>query len=187
LTSIEIPNSVISIGDYAFHGCFALESITVAEDNQNYKIQDNCLLTKDGKTLILGIDTNVIPNGVETIEDYAFSGLNITSIIIPYGVRTIGYYAFSDCKGLTSIVIPNSVETIGEYAFYNCENLESVVIPNSVTTMGYNAFGYCGNLTIYCGAESAPEGWELYWKDGNIDVYWSGEWHYEDGVPTAGA
>ena len=46
--------------------------------------------------------------------------------IIPDTVEEIGEYAFSGCSGLTSVVIPNSVTSIGKYAFYECEHLSSV-------------------------------------------------------------
>ena len=130
LISINIPNSVISIGDRAFYNCYNLTSITVDADNTSYKSVDGNLYTKDGKTLI----------------QYAI-GKTATIFTIPSGVETIGDYAFSHCSSLTSIEIPNGVMSIGSSAFHYCTSLMSVSIGNSVTSIGYDAFGYCSGLT----------------------------------------
>lgn len=74
----------------------------------------------------------VIPDGVTSIGDYAFSRCtSLTNIKIPNSVTSIGDWAFSDCTSLTSITIPNSVTSIGDTAFYKCKNLTSVIIPRT--------------------------------------------------------
>ena len=112
-----IPNSVTGIGEYAFHGCKGLTSITIPNS-----------VTSIGGWAFDGC------NG-------------LTSITIPNSVTNIGNCAFQGCSGLTSITIPNSVTSIGEYAFNNCSGLTSVTIPNSVTSIGNYAFAWCSNLT----------------------------------------
>ena len=96
----------------------------------------------------------------------------LTSVVIPNSVTSIGNNAFSDCTGLTSVKIPNSVTSIGNYAFLGCTGLTSIVIPNSVTTIGWNAFNACESLTIYCEAESKPDGWYFSWNPLNRPVVW---------------
>ena len=128
LEAIEIPDSVTSIGDGAFAGCDALNSIQVADDNQFYKSVDNCLLSKDGLSLILGCNASIIPNSVTSIGKYAFHGCSgLKAIKIPDGVTSIGDRAFYDCSGLEAIEIPNSVTSIGDGAFYGC-NLIAITI-----------------------------------------------------------
>ena len=117
LTSVTIPNSVTSINEYAFSGCYGLTSVT-------------------------------IPNSVTSIGEYAFSGCSgLTSVTIPNSVTYIGGYTFSRCSGLTSVTIPNSITYIGNGIFFNCSGLTSVTIPNSVTSIGESAFDYCSGLT----------------------------------------
>ena len=94
-----IPNSVTSIGEYAFCGCRGLTSITIPDS-----------VTSIGEYAFCGC-----------------SGL--TSITIPDSVTSIGGYAFRYCRGLTSITIPNSVTSIGKYAFYDCTQLSIIRIP----------------------------------------------------------
>ncbi|MDE6715071.1 MAG: leucine-rich repeat domain-containing protein, partial [Muribaculaceae bacterium] len=87
-----------------------------------------------------------IPNSVQTIGNYAFSGCDgLTSVTIPNSVTTIGEAAFRNCSGLTSVTIPNSVTTIGDNAFSGCSGLTSIVIPNSVQIIGNDAFRGSGS------------------------------------------
>ena len=101
LTEIRIPDSVTAIGDYAFDSCVALDKITAGAKNPKYISEQNCLLTKDGKTMILGCKGSVIPDGVEEIAENAFRG----------------------CAALKELNLPNSVRSIGENAFLGCKNL----------------------------------------------------------------
>ena len=96
--STVIPNSVESIGDYAFHDCSGLTSVTIP---------------------------NGVTSIGEDAFSYC-SGL--TSVVIGNSVTSIGWYAFYDCSGLTSVTIGNSVTSIGESAFYNCDNLMEVYV-----------------------------------------------------------
>lgn len=70
----------------------------------------------------------------------------LKTLVIPDGVTSIGEEAFSYCSGLTSVNIPDSVTSIGRSAFYICRTLTSVTIPDSVTSIGQYAFTYCVQL-----------------------------------------
>ena len=116
VTNLVIPNSVKSIGSYAFFGCPGLTSVTIGDG-----------VTSIGDYAFGGC-----------------SGL--TSITIPNSVTSIGDYAFWYCSGLTSITILSGVTSIGNSAFVGCSGLTSITIPNSVTSIGYSAFGGCSGL-----------------------------------------
>lgn len=86
----------------------------------------------------------VIPDGVTSIKDGAFSHCTgLTLIIIPYGVTRIGSKVFMFCTSLATIEIPDSVTSIGGWAFCGCRSLTSVTIPNSVTNIAIYAFAAC--------------------------------------------
>ena len=138
-TNYTIPNSVTTIGIWAFGGCESLTSINIP--NSVTTIENDAFCWCKSLTSIN------IPNSVTTIGDSAFGGCeSLTSINIPNSVTTIGDCAFGGCESLTSINIPYSVTTIGVSAFFDCNSLTSINIPNSVTTIGEGAFSECRNL-----------------------------------------
>ena len=105
------------------------------------------LLSKDGKTLVQGVNGDVvIPNGVTSVGEGAFSGCsNLTSVTIDS--NSISYGVFKNCTVLNSINIGSSTTTINDFMFADCTSLTSVTIPDSVTNIGDYAFSSCTGLT----------------------------------------
>ncbi len=137
LTSIMIPDSVTSIGNFAFSGCTGLTSITIP--NTVTYIGDLAFYGCTGLTSISGSANNV-SNVVKDIRPSSFV-VKITS------GTSISQAAFSGCRGLTSITISDSVTSIGSSAFLNCTGLTNITIPDSVTSIGSHAFENCTSLT----------------------------------------
>ena len=140
LTSITIPNSVKAIDYGAFKECKNLKSIT---------IPDSVIIIGNGAFQgCTGLTSVTIPNSVKEIWDEAFySCTSLTSVTIGNSVTSIGNSAFSECSKLTNVTIGNSVTNIGGRAFEKCTSLTSVTIPDSVTSIGNFAFWYCTKLT----------------------------------------
>jgi hypothetical protein len=154
LTSIEISDSVKSIGTYAFYNCSALTGVYISDMSAWCNISFGDYYANPvyyAKNLYLNdtlVTDLVIPDGVTSIGAYAFRGYTkLTSVEIPDSVTSIGDYAFYGCTGLTSMEIPNSVTSIGANAFYGCTGLTSVTIGNGVTSIGDYAFYGCTGLT----------------------------------------
>ena len=83
------------------------------------------------------------------------------------------YYAhnlYLNGELVTELRIPDGVTKINNYAFINCTSLKSVYVPASVTNISSDAFDGCNGLTIYCEAESAPDGWSYR---GSCPVVWN--------------
>lgn len=150
ITGVKVPATVTKIHMGSWSNNIALESIEVDANNPVYNSQNNCnaIIETATNNLVVGCRNTIIPNNVESINEYAFWGCRgLESITLPGTIKTIGPYAFSDCYSLKQIVLPNSVEKISSEAFSECDNLVEVYIPESVSDIATNAFSDCNKLT----------------------------------------
>lgn len=149
LTSIAIPESVKSIGDYAF-SMTALKTIDIP--NSVVKIGANAF---DQCRVLESIN---IPESVEEIGEYAFNGCwSLSSLTIPSNITSIEDGTFRECEKLETIKIPEKVTHIGNFAFRNCKSLVRLTIPGNVESTGEFVFRLCDRLTdITCLATNPP-------------------------------
>ena len=119
----EIPNSVTSIGSFAFSYCTSLTSITIPNSVTNI--------------------------GVNSFEECT----SLTSVTIPDSVTSIGGWAFDGCRSLTSLTIPKSVTSIDRNVFYNSTSLKDVYYTGSRSDWKKISIGpynqYLTNATIH--------------------------------------
>ena len=146
---LYIPKSVTEIGEGAFENCMNLTFLSLQSNlkrigNRAFKA---CRFS-GGLT---------IPNSVTEIGDYAFYECNSFNkdLILSENLKKIGSYAFAGCKKFSegNLTIPNSVTEIGDGAFSDCSSFrKELKLSENLTKIGNKAFMNCnylrGNLTI---------------------------------------
>ena len=161
LTSMTIPASVTSIGTSIFCDCNNLTNISIASGNTGYKVVNQVIYSKDGTTLVTCPTASkvTIPDTVTEIADYAFYyNANLQSITIPVSVVEMGEGAFGNCSKLSSVTIEgNGLTKIGTHCFRSNSSLTKIKIPASVKSLGAYAFGYCNKLKNIYFMGDAPE------------------------------
>lgn len=138
-TSVSLPDSITSIGDYAFYSCGELSGIVLPSSLQSIGAYSFAFCD--------ALESISIPQGVDTVSENAFVGCNALSVVeLAEGVRAIGDFAFYSCPSLSAINLPTSLETIGLGAFFNDTALVSIDVPQGVTEVGGSAFKGCSSL-----------------------------------------
>lgn len=139
ITKLNLPDSIIEIGNSAFKGCSKLAEINIPAGVT--EIGDDCF---NGCESLKSID---IPGSVKSIGNYAFDGCKeLREVIISDSVTEIGYGAFSNCEKLEKVMLPKNLTAINSGLFRNCYSLGSVDIPAGVTVIEDNAFANCTSL-----------------------------------------
>ena len=157
-TEFFVPDTVKTIGDFAFYGAKVLESINIPDSVTN--------IGTDAFGECSGLKEAVIPDSVTTMGEAVFYkctslekvklSVNITSpnpavfqycsslkeVVLPESMKFISFFMFSYCKEITNIVLPDKLNSILSSAFQNCDNLKNITVPKNVTTIQDYALGY---------------------------------------------
>lgn len=102
IESVELPETITSIGEAAFDGCSRLKGIEIPGSVESI-----------GAYAFYDCDA-------------------ITGVILPSGLEKIGGAAFRACDGLESIKVPDSLITLEDSAFADCTNLKSLSLPGNI-------------------------------------------------------
>ena len=157
-TEFFVPDTVKTIGDFAFYGTKALESINIPDSITN--------IGTDAFGECSGLKEVVIPDSVTSMGEAVFYkctslekvklSVNITSpnpavfqycsslkeVVLPESMKFISFFMFSYCKEITNIVLPDKLNSVLRSAFQNCDKLKNITVPKNVTTIQDYAFGY---------------------------------------------
>ena len=144
--SLMLPDGLTNIGIDAFHGCSGLTGNLVIP-NSVTNIGERAFSSCSGFTGAL-----TIPEGVAFINDSSFSlCTNLTQVVIPDGVHSIGDWAFSGCH-LKQAIVPDSVVNMGKYAFPYEKEFETLYVSENYTGfLGsyWNVVRYSPYITAY--------------------------------------
>ncbi len=134
LTSVTLPESVTTVGEWVFNGCSGLTAPVF-----NKHVFAKMPTTYTG--------TYAIPEGIKTIVVGAFRECTeLTGVTIPNSVTSIGELTFVDCSSLQHLAIPESITSLGDGTFYGCTGLEDLILPATLQAIGRECFACCSQL-----------------------------------------
>ena len=144
ITSIYIPETVQTIGEYAFYQCKSIKgNLTIPDATTsigNYCFQE---CTFDG-TLTLGAE-------LEIIGEQAFCYCrNFTgNLVIPNSVTKLSYQTFFRCGFDGTLTLSENITTIPQECFEMCNFTGNLIIPDAVSIIGDEAFWACNEFSGY--------------------------------------
>lgn len=145
INEISIPSSLEDIESFeAFTELQKLKSITINENNPNFKTYNGYVISGDGKLLIFvppcsGGEEFEFKDSIVRILKYAFCGNNvIQKLVIPE--RIVGPYYFIDMKALEYAYLPDNVISIPKEGFKGCERLKEVFASDNLIRVEAYAF-----------------------------------------------
>ena len=188
LSQINIPSSVISIGNNAFistdlyknqsnweNGGFYIDNWLLAVDSvkmTEFSVKEGTVGVSDGKsdtslfpTKATSISSLTLPNTLKYIGNRSFARLKITSLELPETLETMKEGAFMTCASLESVNLEDCInlKSIGNQAFSNCA-IKEITIPSNVLEMGELIFNHNRvDLLVHCQFSEKPEGWNNNW------------------------
>ena len=137
LSEIVLPNSLKTIGKYAFDHCTDFTELVIPESVETVA---TCAFE-----YCEGLQTLTVNGGA--LELYSFWYCkNLVTATIGGKTSSIGDSAFSNCTNLTDVTIGNSVTYLGSGAFWNCTSLKNISIGNGITELSGEIFHSCRNL-----------------------------------------
>ena len=150
IRSVSIPYSYTSLGIGAFDECRCLMEFIVPDDHSAFSVIDGVLFSKDQAELVcfpyaMAGDCYSVPDGTTIIGQGAFSHSPLFEIELPDSLESIEEYAFSGCEYLRNIELPDSVRFIGEGAF-GYTDIRSLSIPEGVREIYDYTFTWCARL-----------------------------------------
>ncbi|MBQ1312037.1 MAG: leucine-rich repeat domain-containing protein [Blautia sp.] len=132
LTSISLPDGLLSIGAGAFQECY-LSHLNLPDTVES--IGADAFFGNDN------VSSLTLPKNMAVIGRSAFNGMQgLSEVYMPEGLKIIGDQAFYACTGIEDIEIPAGVTSIGDSAFSGCANLYSITILSPNVTFGSNVF-----------------------------------------------
>jgi hypothetical protein len=186
MKSLELPESVNKLGDYAFNGCDNIK--TVKLPSAVTEISKYCFascdnlssVTLSSSTLKIGdyafskcvaLSSVSIPSSTKEIGANAFEGTALTSIDVPNSVDKLGNAVFKNCASLKSFSLGSGIQTIPTDCFNSCNSLTEISIPETVKSIDHTAFSNCANLkTVYIPDSVAKISTDAFKNSPNVTI-----------------
>ena len=133
LTQLDLHDEVTSIGNNAFSNNYLSEVRIDPASSQLTQIGNHAFYNNRN------LRDFALPNGLQTIGEYAFANNQLTQLVVPEGVTSIGRFAYNNNR-LQSLSLPDSLTSLGDYAFFS-NQLKTVALPPQITAVPAYVFG----------------------------------------------
>ena len=142
--TLTLGKNLRTIGKAAFSGCAFTGSLTIPEGVT--EIANGTFSSSRSNGMFTG--TLTLPSTLKTIGASAFSYTDFSGeLLIPDGVTSIGTHAFKECDGFGgTLSLPDNVKTVGESAFYLCKGFTGLKLSASLTKIEERSFAHMYGL-----------------------------------------
>ena len=118
----------------------------IAHENELYFVDEIGPYAFFESKYILSID---VPYSVKKINEYAFSGTNISELVLPENLEYIGNGLLANCLFIKQIKLPENLRVIPKNFATNCLSLETLITGNNIVSLGESCFEGCSKLTNF--------------------------------------
>lgn len=172
--SISIPETVRTIGDYAFQQCSKLTMVSIPEGCE--------VIGESAFAKCVALTGVTIPSTIKEVKAGAFS-LNQELATVKFlpsdHIVEMGDSLFSGCYALNDVTLPPLIDKISAQMFQNCISFNYLFVPNRVTLIGEEAFQKSGLLIISIPNTVTEFGFNAFFSTLELDLYFCGtseEW-----------
>ncbi|ELP87435.1 hypothetical protein EIN_097020 [Entamoeba invadens IP1] len=116
MTSLVLPNNIITLEESCFESCSKLESVTLSP---HVSVLPFCCFMRCG---------------------------SLKRFVIPRTVQYMSNAIFFDCTSLSEVIFENDIDELYEETFAYCVRLSKIVLPNSIKKIGLGCFRFCVSL-----------------------------------------
>ena len=158
LESIDIPKSVVNIGDGCFFGCKNLQAINIPKDSHLEVVGSACFgrcnklesisFPKSLKEFRGYLEKEPVNGEVKVFGGTFFECKNLRSVFIPEDCKLeyLPMFCLKECYNLVEITLPSSLKVLGEWCFKDCSSLTNIMLPEGTEVLGTFCFGFCEAL-----------------------------------------
>ena len=153
LEYIEFPNSLVSLGKWVFYNCKRIKNLNIPRN-----LTDIAYTALPGLSGLVYYTCSPFNPKYKSVDGILYNkdmtmlvaypqSAPATSFTIPSSVTTLYDYCLHNCDNLIEVNIPESVNYFGMNIFSGSDNIESIDVPDGVTKMGMTVFGQCPKLS----------------------------------------
>ena len=158
LESIDIPKSVVNIGDGCFFGCKNLQAINIPKDSHLEVVGSACFgrcnklesisFPKSLKEFRGYLEKEPVNGEVKVFGGTFLECKNLRSVFIPEDCKLeyLPMFCLEECYNLVEITLPSSLKVLGEWCFKDCSSLTNIMLPEGTEVLGTCCFGFCEAL-----------------------------------------